>query len=70
MKINYLQSPMDIIMFVNYVSAVGKPVSCTPWWWDEADNSPGPCACTLPILEILRVQLMQMPKVLGTVGKL
>ena len=61
---------MDIIMFVNCVSAVGKPVRCTPWGWDEADNSPGPCACTLPILEILQVQLMQMPNILETVENL
>ena len=54
-------------MFVNCVSAVGKPVRRTPWGWDEAENSPGPCACTLPFLEILQVQLMQIPNILGTV---
>jgi hypothetical protein len=57
-------------MFVICVSAVVKPVRYTPWGWDEADKSPGPCACTLPILEILHVQLMQMPNVLGTVENL
>jgi len=61
---------MDIIMFVNCVSAVGKPVRCTPWGWNEAYNSPEPCACTLHFLEILHVQLMQMPTVLGTVENL
>jgi len=70
MKMNYLQIPMAIIMFVNCVSAVRKPVRCTPWRWDETDNRPGPCACTLPFLEILQVQLMQMPNVLGTVENL
>jgi hypothetical protein len=35
-------------MFISCVSAVGKPVRCAPWVWDEADNSPGPCAGALP----------------------
>lgn len=61
---------MDIITFVYCVSAIGNPVRCTVWGWGEADNSPRPCACTLPILEILQVQLMQMPNVLGTVENL
>jgi hypothetical protein len=61
---------MDIIMFVNCVSAVRKHVRCTQWGWDEADNSPGLCFCTLPFLEILQVLLMQMPNALGTVKNL
>jgi hypothetical protein len=30
-------------------------VNLAPQGWDEAVNSPGHCACTLPILEILQI---------------
>jgi hypothetical protein len=38
MERNYLQSHMDFIMFVNCVSAIGKPVRCIAQGWNEADN--------------------------------
>ena len=61
---------MDIFTFVYCVLAVGNPVRYTLWGWDEAGNILGLCACTVRILEILQVQLMQKPSVLGTVEKL